>query len=100
MVERLVLEARKTAFDVNLDHINAVADAAEYALMIDLDTVTENPLGFAQIVQQLSIATTEVEHALAVRDPVGDDGKVKTFAFFGGKVHTEIFSRYARKTAW
>ena len=95
MIERLVLETRQSAFDVDLHDINLIANAAEHAGMVDFDAVAADPLGFAQITQQSAVAAAEVEYPLARRNPAGDDGKVETLALLRSlrTVHKEMFSR-------
>ena len=89
----MILETRETTLNVDLDDVDVVADAAEHALVIDLDPIAADFLGFAQIAQQSAVAATEVEDALPFGNPVGDDGKVETLALFGRKVLIEMFSR-------
>jgi hypothetical protein len=98
VVEGLVLEAGQPALDVHLDHVDAVADAAKDAFMIDLDAVAGDIARLVQITQEPAVAAPEVENALAGGNPVGDDGKVEAFPLLCLELrlvlgHTAMFSR-------
>ena len=96
VVEGLILETGQPAFDVHLQDVNPVIDAGKHLLRVDLDTITADATGFAQIAQQAAVAAAEVEHPLSGGNPVGDDGEVEALAFVFaelGEVHTVMFSR-------
>ena len=98
MIEGTILKAGKPAFDVHLDHINAVADTPENAFLVDLDAVAGYVARVAQVTKEPTVTTTEVENAFTGRNPVGDHGKVETLALLGLDSplllgHTAMFSR-------
>ena len=47
-------------------------DAGEYAVVADFDADAFHVTAALQMIQQRTVATTQVEHATAGRDPLGD----------------------------
>ena len=67
----------KPALDILLDHIHTASHATKHCGIVDLHTIPMATLAGLQMREQCAIGASEIKHACARRNPVGDQGQIR-----------------------
>ena len=73
VVEGVVLDAGEPLLEIELQHVDAVADRRHHPLGFLLHAVAAHLAHLLQILEQPAVAAAEVEHPFAGLDPGSDD---------------------------
>ncbi|MNS80399.1 hypothetical protein D3C72_1140770 [compost metagenome] len=94
-VEGGVVEHRQAFVEVELDHVDAAADALQHVAVGDLHAVAGAAALALQQVEQGAVAAAQVEHARALRHELGDQSLVCKVAHWNSLATR---SKYERTT--